>query len=217
MPIAFDAFGTLFDLNWLRGPLRELAGARGDDLYDAFYARLQPWTWLATAAGAYRPLPELAVQAFESAAAEVGAGVDAAQLAQRLTELPLFTGAEAALDALAGQRLAVLSNGTADGLHALLSRAGVRDRFEHVLAADSVGRYKPAPEVYALAPEAFGVPPDDVTLVSGNGWDSAGAKLAGLRSVWVSRGRPAATVLGIEPDAIVEDLSGLASELGTGN
>src|SRR5690349_4170636 len=98
MRIAFDAFGTLFDLGWLRGPARELAGERGDDLYDAFYARLQPWTWLATAADAYLPLPELAETAFESAAVEIGVDVDAGQLAERLTELPLFPEATGALD-----------------------------------------------------------------------------------------------------------------------
>ena len=93
MPIAFDAFGTLFDLEALREPA-------GDDLYEAFYARLQPWTWLATAAGAYRPLPELAEQAFSAAAAEIGADVDAGQLAGQLTELPLFPEARATLAAL---------------------------------------------------------------------------------------------------------------------
>ena len=100
MPIAFDAFGTLFRLDWLR----EQAG---DDLYQAFYERLQPWTWLATAAGAYRPLPELAEQAFASAAAAVGAEVDAGELAGKLTQLPLYPDAIPALDALAGERLAV--------------------------------------------------------------------------------------------------------------
>jgi len=202
MPIAFDAFGTLFDLEALRQPA-------GDDLYEAFYARLQPWTWLATAAGAYRPLPELAEQAFTAAAAEIAADIDAGQLAEQLTELPLFPEAKATLAALEGERLAVLSNGTADGLEQLLTRAGIRDRFEHVLAADSVGRYKPAPEVYALAPRAFGVVARDVTLVSGNNWDAAGAKIAGLRSVWVSRGKPLTPVLGVTPDEVVEDLTGL--------
>jgi 2-haloacid dehalogenase len=202
MPIAFDAFGTLFDLEALREPA-------GDDLYEAFYARLQPWTWLATAAGAYRPLPELAEQAFTAAAEEIGADIDAGQLAGQLTELPLFREAKATLAALEGERLAVLSNGTADGLEQLLRRAGIRDRFEHVLAADSVGLYKPAPEVYALGPRAFGVAAGDVTLVSGNNWDAAGAKLAGLRSVWVSRGKPPAPVLGVTPDEVVEDLTGL--------
>ncbi len=209
MQIAFDAFGTLFDLEWLRKPARDLAGERGDELYEGFYSRLQPWTWLATAAEAYRPLPELARAAFESAAAELELDVEAGALADRLTELPLFPEVERALDSLGGHRLAVLSNGTADGLEQLLANAGIRDRFEHVLAADSVGRYKPAREVYALAPSAFGVEPEAVTLVSGNPWDAAGAKLAGLRSVWVSRGKPLAPVLDVTPDEVVAELTDL--------
>lgn len=208
MPIAFDAFGTLFDLEALRAPL-------GDELYEAFYARLQPWTWFATAAGAYRPLPQLAEQALRSAAAAIGTDEEAAaRHAKRLPQLPLFPEAQAALDSLSGERLAVLSNGTAGGLEELLANAGVRERFEHVLAADSVGRYKPAPEVYSLGPDAFGVAAHEVVLVSGNDWDTAGAKLAGLRSAWVSRGRPPAPVLGIEPDYVVDDLMGVAFALG---
>jgi 2-haloacid dehalogenase len=211
---AFDAFGTLFRLDALREDACALVGERGDALYDAFYARLQPWTWLATAAGAYRDLPSLAEQALRSAAAEVGVPRDAAaQLGSRLTSFPLYPDAEPGLDALSGERLAVLSNGTADGLHELLSNAGILDRFEHVLAADSVGRYKPAPEVYALGPRAFGVPAEEVVLVSGNDWDAAGAKLAGLSSVWVSRGRPLAPVLGTPPDHVVNDLTGIAFAL----
>jgi 2-haloacid dehalogenase len=72
-----------------------------------------------------------------------------------------------------------------------------------------VARYKPAPEVYGLAPRAFGVHADEVTLVSGNSWDIAGARLAGLRTIWVSRGRPVASVLGLMPDEIVDDLGAL--------
>jgi len=200
--IAFDAFGTLFDLEALREPA-------GDELYDAFYTRLQPWTWLATAGDTYLPLPELAELAFQSAGEELGVEVDAAELAGELTRLPLFPEVKEALEALHGHCLGVLSNGTADGLEELLANAGIRDRFEHVLAADSVARYKPAPEVYALAPRAFGVHADEVTLVSGNSWDAAGAKLAGLRSVWVSRGKPQASVLGLTADEVVEDLKAL--------
>ena len=202
MPIAFDAFGTLFNLEALREQT-------GDELYEAFFARLQPWTWLATAADAYLPLPELAEAAFQSAGEELGVEVDAAALAGKLTELPLFPEVDAAPNQLGRERLAVLSNGTAAGLEQLLTNAGIRDHFEHVLAADSVARFKPAPEVYALAPRAFGVPAAEVTLVSANSWDAAGAKLAGLRSIWVSRGRPAASVLGLKPDEIVDDLAAL--------
>jgi 2-haloacid dehalogenase len=208
VPIAFDAFGTLFDLEALREPA-------GDELYDAFYARLQPWTWLATAAGAYRPLPQLAEQALRAAAKQVGQDPErAAQLVGELTTLPLFPEARDALDALREKHaLAVLSNGTRDGLEELLGNAGIRDRFEHVIAADSIKRYKPAHELYQLAPRAFAAAPHEVVLVSGNDWDAAGAKLAGLSSAWVSRGRPLAPVLGVEPDHVVKDLSELVFAL----
>jgi 2-haloacid dehalogenase len=208
VPIAFDAFGTLFDLEALREPA-------GHELYDAFYARLQPWTWLATAAGAYRPLPQLAEQALRAAATQVGQDPErAAQLVGELTTLPLFPEARDALDALREKHaLAVLSNGTRDGLEELLGNAGIRDRFEHVIAADSIKRYKPAQELYQLAPRVFAAAPHEVVLVSGNDWDAAGAKLAGLSSAWVSRGRPLAPVLGVEPDHVVKDLSELVFAL----
>src|SRR3954470_24219821 len=120
--IAFDAFGTLFDLEALREPL-------GEEVFDRFAARLVPWTWHATAAGAFRPLPEIAV-----AAARAAGAPDPEAVADELRRLPLFPDVVAGLDALAGRRLAVLSNGTSEGIRALVANAGIEDRFEHLLA-----------------------------------------------------------------------------------
>lgn len=61
--IAFDAFGTLFDLG---------------DLESAFKQKVVPWTWHATAAGGFRPLPELVA----------AAGIDP----ERVTSLPPYEG-----------------------------------------------------------------------------------------------------------------------------
>ena len=51
--IAFDAFGTLFDLSALRTRTRQAAGHEGDELYAEFKDRLIPWTWHMTATGDY--------------------------------------------------------------------------------------------------------------------------------------------------------------------
>src|SRR3954449_170879 len=99
--IAFDAFGTLFDLEALREPL-------GDDAFEQFAARLVPWTWHLTASGVWSTLPEIATHAGGHEAAE------------RLTRLPAFPDVRAGLDALDGRGLAVLSNGTQDGVRALV-------------------------------------------------------------------------------------------------
>lgn len=211
--IAFDAFGTLFDIEGLRPRLEQKLGPRGEAVFSGFSARLAPWMWHATAAGRYRPLPELAASALLAAAreedvelSEAGAG----ELAEGLTELPAFPDAPAALAELAGEvPLAVLSNGTSESVQALVSGAGLAECFDHLLAVEAVGRFKPAPEVYAMAAEAFDARPGNVLLVSSNDWDVAGARQAGLVGAWVSRGRPKVPFLGLEPDLVARDLAEL--------
>jgi 2-haloacid dehalogenase len=200
--IAFDAFGTLFDLEALREPL-------GDEAFEAFAARLVPWTWHLTASGTYTPLPEVARIAAQAAGAD-----DPAAVAARLSELPAFPDVRAGLDALPGRRLAVLSNGTREGAAALVSRAGLAEYFEHLLTADQVERYKPARELYALAPRTFRTRADRVLMVSSNEWDVAGASQAGLLTAWLGRGREPSWVLGIEPDLVLGSLPDLAAALG---
>lgn len=210
--IAFDAFGTLFDLQELRVPARDAIGERGDELFDAFLLRFVPSTWHATAAGSYRPITEVAALALLSAARETGLELDrqrADRVVSSMASLPAFTDAAPTLRSLAGTPLAVLSNGTLDGIRSLVCGAGLERYFEHFLAADEVGRFKPAPEVYALAPSAFGTDAAQTLLVSSNEWDVAGAQIAGLRGAFVARGRPVTAFLGVEPDLVVDGLDEL--------
>lgn len=179
--IAFDAFGTLFDLG---------------ELEDVFKQTVVPLTWHATASRRFRPLPEI-VKA---------AGIEP----ERVKSLPAYDDVGPGLDALGGAPLAVLSNGTLEGITALVDNAGLSDRFHHLLAADQVEAYKPAPALYALAADAFGCEPQRVLLVSGNEWDVAGAAEAGLKTAWLARGREPSWVLGIEPDVVIQTIADLA-------
>lgn len=201
--IAFDAFGTLFDLEALRGPL-------GDEVFEGFARRLVPWTWHVTAASTFSPLPEIATLAARAAGASEE---EAGKLPARLQELPAFPDVTAGLDALAEWRLAVLSNGTAEGVRSLVANAGLSERFEHLLSADQAGCYKPSRELYAMAPRAFRTRADRVLLVSSNEWDIAGAACAGLRTAWLGRGREPSWVLGVEADMTVDSPADLACAL----
>ena len=202
--IALDAFGTLFDLEALRAPL-------GDEVFEGFARRLVPWTWHATAAGTFSPLPEIATLA----ALAAGASEDeAAALPARLQQLPAFPDVASGLDALREWRLAVLSNGTADGVRALVGNAGLGDCFEHLLSADQAGCYKPSREIYAMAPRAFRTRADRVLLVSSNEWDITGGACAGLRTAWLGRGREPSWVMGVEADIVTDSLPELARALG---
>ena len=216
--IAFDAFGTLFDLNALRTRTRQAGGHEGDELFAAFKDRLIPWTWHATASGFYEPFPELAAQAVQAAAYEAGLRLELSRaewVVEGLKELPVYEDVKPGLARLkeAGLRLAVLSNGTAEGVAALIEHNDLGGTFDHTLVADSVGRFKPAPEVYGLAVDAFGALAERVMLVSGHEWDVAGASRFGLRTAWLARGEPFAPVLGLDPDIRAEDMRELAEQL----
>jgi 2-haloacid dehalogenase len=216
--MVFDAFGTLFDLSALRTRTREAASHEGDELFEAFKTRLIPWTWHVTASGDYEPFPVIAAKAIIGAAREAGFPIErptADWIVEGLRELPPFDDVEPGLRRLrdAGIPLAVLSNGTADGLEAVVTGAGLRDHFEHLLVADSVRRFKPAREVYALAPAALGVPAGEILFVSGHEWDVAGAAAAGMQTAWLARGETCAPMMGREPGIQAEDLPDLARQV----
>jgi len=216
--IAFDAFGTLFDVSALRTRTRQAAGHEGDELFAAFKDRLIPWTWHITASGDYQPFPELAAEAVQAAAYEAGLRLELSRaewVVEGLKELPAFDDVRPGLEQLkqAGLPLAVLSNGTTEGAEALIEHNDLQGLFAHVLVADSVKRFKPAREVYALAVDAFGAPPERVMLVSGHEWDVAGASRAGLRTGWIARGEKFTAVLDERADLEAEDLRELGARL----
>ena len=90
-----------------------------------------------------------------------------------------------------GRRLATLSNGSADIAERLLTNAGLREEFEHVLSVDDAGVWKPAPGSYAYAARTCGVDPAEMMLVAVHPWDIDGAARAGMATAWLNRdGRP---------------------------
>lgn len=214
--IAFDAFGTLFDLEGLRPAMRSELGNPGDAVFDGFVARLVPWMWHSSASGRFQHFPEVAEAAITASAGAAGLELEegqARELATGLRSLPAFPDVAEGLDALGRWQLAVLSNGTHDGVAALVANAGLGGRFAHLLAADQAGRYKPSPELYALATRAFRTRADRVLLMSSNEWDVAGASQFGMRTAWLARGRAPSWVLGVEADWVIDSPGELARVL----
>lgn len=214
--LAFDAFGTLFDLSALRPQVHAAVAAEGDAVFEGLIARLVPWSWHASVAGQYRPFPEIALAALRAAAQEAGVTLSergAVEVTRGLSALPLYPGAAQALAELSATPLAILSNGTAAGLTALVAQAGLAERFAHLLSVEAVRRFKPAPEVYHLAPAAFGAPAERILLVSANEWDVTGARQAGLRAAWLARGRRSAPVFGLAAEILADDLTALPAAI----
>jgi len=109
----------------------------------------------------------------------------------------------------AGFATAILSNGSPRMLSAAVASSGLAANLEHVLSVDAVRTYKPSPLVYALAPQALGIPAGDLLFVSSNAWDVAGAKSFGFQVAWCNRADAPAERLGAEPDLVVRSLADL--------
>ncbi|MFZ5944878.1 MAG: HAD-IA family hydrolase [Bacillota bacterium] len=56
-----------------------------------------------------------------------------------------------------------------------------------ILSVDEVKTYKPAPRVYELVTEKFGVSSQEVLFHSSNAWDVAGAASFGFNVAWINR------------------------------
>jgi 2-haloacid dehalogenase len=114
----------------------------------------------------------------------------------------------------AGFRLAALTNSTEEVARAQLEHAGLIDRFEQVLSADTVRRLKPAPEPYRHAAERLGVPVDQVRLVAAHAWDVAGAARAGCATAFVARpGKVLDPLVEPPPEIVGADLGEVADRI----
>ncbi|GEM_PF-519254 len=90
---------------------------------------------------------------------------------------------------LDGVATAILSNGTG-GMQTCLEALGLAQEVETVLVSALLGYEKPDPEIFRLARETFGLPPERCLMVGDNVWaDIEGAHAAGWKAVWLCHPR----------------------------
>jgi len=100
--------------------------------------------------------------------------------------LPVWSGAQAALDQLAGRtRLAVVTNcSTRLGK---MAAARLHTSWDVVVTAEEAGFYKPDTRPYRLALKRLGVSAADAAFVAGSGYDLIGTSAVGMRTYWHNR------------------------------
>ncbi len=113
----------------------------------------------------------------------------------------------------AGIRLAALTNSTQQVAESQMENSGLREYFEQVLSADTVQRFKPAPEPYRMAADSLGVEIGEIRLVAAHAWDIAGASRVGCATAFVGRPGKVPDPLVGKPDVIGADLSEVADAI----
>ena len=196
-PIAafvFDAYGTLFDVYAVGALAERLAPPHGAELARLWRTKQLEYTWLQSLmAGSAHPREDfdrITAHALDFAIAALGLPLGAdekALLRNAYLTLAAFPDARAALKALAPRPRWILSNGTLAGINPLVRHNGMEALLDGVLSVDAVDVYKPAPQVYALAADRLGLPPERIGFVSSNCWDAIGARAFGFTTFWINR------------------------------
>lgn len=193
MPIrafVFDAYGTLFDPSSVVRAVETAFPGHGDFIAAVWRQKQLEYTWLRSAMGRFADFETVTREALLHAIRTVRPEPDERivdALCAAFDRLSLFPEAREALAGLAGCRLAVLSNGSEAMLSALLAQAQLASFFPLVVGSDRVRAYKPHPEFYRAAVAALDLPAEEIALVSGNGFDLAGARHFGLATVRIER------------------------------
>jgi 2-haloacid dehalogenase len=117
----------------------------------------------------------------------------------------------------AGIPAGILSNGSPNMLEAAVKNAGLQGLVEHVVSVERVQTYKASPQVYLIARDMFGNPPNEsILFISGHGYDHTGASAVGLVSVYLNRKGEPMWDLGYPADYEVEDMRVLADAIVAG-
>ena len=209
----FDAYGTLFDVHSAVSALKDEVGPEAARLSDIWRAKTLEYTWIHALTGkpsSFRKLLRASLT-YAMAATGVPAGDLAGKLMAAYDTLAPFPEVKDALVALrkTRSRIAILSNGDGDMLDMAARSAGIDAQIDMILSVADVGIFKPSSRVYRLAMTKFGAAKEEITFVSSNRWDIAGATAFGFATVWVNRAGLPDEYLEMPAGRIVPDLKGL--------
>ena len=133
---------------------------------------------------------------------------------ERANTNPFIDGAEEALVELGKRfRLALVTNGIPDVQRTKVERTGLAELGDVLIISGELGYGKPDRRVYEETLRHLDLSPDECIMVGDNfRRDVAGAEDAGIRSVWISIGRPLPDS-SVAPWLTVESLAELPGKL----
>lgn len=218
--LVFDAYGTLFNVHSVMTTCESLFPGKGAALSQLWRTRQLEYSWLRSLMDRYVDFNQVTRESLQVACASLGltySDAVSAQLNNAYRTLALFDDTLPTLQQLRRQqpavKLAILSNGAAEMLNAVVAFNKLDAMLDAVLSVDEVGVFKPDPRVYQLACDRLRLNRDEVGFVSSNGWDAAGAKSFGFKTFWINRTHAPVDALGVTPDRVLNSLAELPALL----
>jgi 2-haloacid dehalogenase len=197
--IAFDAYGTLFDVYSMGELAEKLFPGHGQALSLMWRDRQIEYTRLVTMSDPnpggskyYLPFWELTIRSLRYVCKRMGLILSDKNEKQLMDQYAKLTSFEDSLTVLReiknrGISTAILSNGSREMLATVVESNGLKSYLDQVVTIEDVRLFKTAPQAYELLLKAFPVKKDEVLFVSSNAWDALAAKWYGYDVFWVNR------------------------------
>jgi 2-haloacid dehalogenase len=197
--IAFDAYGTLFDVYSMGELAEKLFPGHGQALSLMWRDRQIEYTRLVTMSDPnpegskhYLPFWELTIRSLRYVCKRMGLNLSGENEKQLMDQYAKLSSFEDSLNVLReiknrGISTAILSNGSREMLATVVESNGLKSYLDQVVTIEDVRLFKTAPQAYELLLKAFPVKKDEVLFVSSNAWDALAAKWYGYDVFWVNR------------------------------
>lgn len=209
----FDAYGTLFDVHSAVSRHSALVGPNAARVSEIWRNKQLEYSWVRTTMGQYRNFWSLTEEALDFALSAVpDTNADAKpELMKAYETLDCYEEVPDVLAKLkeAGQKLAILSNGSPNMLESAVSSAGLDSLLDDVFSVHSLEVFKATPATYGLVTEKYGISAEEVSFQSSNRWDIAGATAFGFKCRWINRTKQPDEYRDFPPVEQLTDLRGL--------
>jgi len=197
--IAFDAYGTLFDVYSMGVLAEELFPGSGTALSLMWRDRQIEYTRLVTMSDPnpggskyYLPFWDLTIRSLRYVCKRMNLELSSAHEKRLMDQYAKLTGFPDSLNVLKtikerGIATGILSNGSREMLATVVQSNGLEPYLDKVVTIEEVRLFKTAPQAYELLLKAFPVQKHEVLFVSSNAWDALAAKWFGFDVFWVNR------------------------------
>lgn len=214
--LAFDAYGTLFDVFSVTALCEQLFPGKGNALAQLWRVKQLQYSLMRSLMGRHRDFWGLTEDGLVFAAKNLKLDLTPEKrkrLMESYLSLAAFPDVKPGLEALRKQgiKLAILSNGEPRMLEAAAKSAGIHDLLDKIISVEEVKIFKVSPRVYNLGPERMNVSNAELGFISANSWDINGAASAGLITFWIQRSAAETPEeLGFQADRVVKAITDLA-------
>ncbi len=197
--IAFDAYGTLFDVYSMGKLAEDLFPGNGQAFALMWRDRQIEYTRLVTMSDPnpggskhYLPFWELTIRSLRYVCKRMNLNLSPDYEKRLMDQYAKLTGFEDSLHVLKTIKnksisTAILSNGSREMLATVVESNGLAAYLDQVVTVEDVRLFKTAPQAYELLLKAFPVKKEEVLFVSSNAWDALAAKWFGFDVFWVNR------------------------------